>query len=142
MKKTIVGVLWSMAAACACFAETKQETILLPLGAAAAAGTVTVSQVSGMLDAVYVTVSDGVSTGTVKIAVVPLDPAMPAIEVATNAVVASKVWRPRVDSTDIAGAALTGDGPGQYILTGDSLRMIVTDSPAGKTWRATVKLEQ
>ena len=40
------------------------------------------------------------------------------------------------------GADLTSDPPGMYSLCGETLRLIVTGSPTGKTWRATLKLQR
>jgi hypothetical protein len=128
-------------AACACLAEPFNQAISLALGDATA-GTQTVENVRGYLNAIHVSVSDGASTGTVQIAIVPSDTNVSAINVATNSVVATDTWRPRVDATDVAGSALTSDPPLRYPLTGDDLRMIVSGSPTGVTWRATIKVDR
>jgi hypothetical protein len=110
---------------------------------ATTAGTQTVSRIKGYLDAVYVSVSDGASTGTVSLAIIPLDTGVDAITVVSGSVTNNAPFRPRVDGTDTAGIALTGDPPWRYpIPAGDSLRFIVSNSPTGVTWRATIITER
>jgi hypothetical protein len=127
--------------ACAAWAEPRQRAIYMAMGSATN-GTQTVSRIKGYLDAVYVSVSDGASTGTVSLATVPLDTGVDAITVVSGAVTNNAVFRPRVDGTDTAGAALTSDPPWRYPIAGDSLRFIVTSSPTGVTWRATIITER
>ena len=117
------------------------RTIDVVLGAATSK-TNTINNLRGYMDEIYVSCSDGSSTGTVYLAYVPSDAITPAVNVATGAVAAAKLWRPRIDATDIAGVALTSDPPGRVMFAGESLRMIVTGSPTNKTWRATIKLDR
>jgi hypothetical protein len=104
-------------------------------------GTNVMGGISGYINEIQVSCSDGASTGTVYIAYVPKDGITAAVNIATNAVAASKIWRPVVDYTDTAGAALTSDEPGKYLIVGESLRMIVLGSPTNVTWTATIKLD-
>jgi hypothetical protein len=125
--------------ACAGWAEPRHVAINIPMGAATAS-TQTLANVRGYLDTVYVTVSDGASTGTVSLATVPLDSNMSAITAVSRAVTNEATFRPSVDRTTTAGADLTNDPPGLFPLAGDSLRLIVSSSPTGVTWRASVYL--
>jgi hypothetical protein len=93
--------------------------------------------VNGIVDAVYVAVSDGASTGTVTLAYAPLVGGT-SINISTNAVTDEKVWRPVVDRTDTAGAALTSDEPAPYVLAGEAVTFSVSGSPTGLTWRCVV----
>lgn len=140
MRKLAILVMLATLA-CVAVAEPTDEPIYLAMGAATA-GTQTISNIRGYVDTVYVAVSDGASTGTVLIAIVPLDTNVSAINIATSSVTASKAWYPVIDRTDTAGTALTSDPPSRYSLAGDSLRMIVSGSPTGVTWRATIKVER
>jgi hypothetical protein len=102
----------------------------------------TINNLRGYLDEIQVSCSDGISTGTVALAYVPLDGITPAVNVATGAVAAAKVWRPSLDRTDIAGVDLTSDPPWRVMFAGESLRMIVLGSPTNKAWTATIKLDK
>jgi len=130
--------------ACACYADQNPDTrtVLVTTITNTTSGTNTINNLRGYVDEIQVSVSDGVSTGTVALAYVPLDGITPAVNVATGEVIAAKVWRPRLDGTDIAGAALTSDPPARVMLAGESLRMIVTGSPTSKVWTATIKLDE
>jgi len=127
--------------ACVCSAAPRAYTLKMVLGAATGA-TNTLTGLSGYIDEIHVSVSDGVSTGTVALAYMPLDGITPAVNIATGVVTAAKVWRPRIDVMDIAGADLTNDPPARVMLAGESVRMIVTGSPTNKTWTATIKLDR
>jgi len=139
--RKLITITGACLVACACFAEPRSKTISIAMGAATAK-TQTLENVRGYLDAVHVTVSDGSSTGTVLVAIVPLDTGISAINVATNSVVGTDSWRPVVDATDTKGAALTSDPPGRYPLSGDSVRVIVSGSPTGVTWKTTIKFDR
>jgi hypothetical protein len=129
--------------ACACFADQNPDTRTITVTMGAATGlTNTINNLRGYLDEIYVSCSDGSSTGTISLAYVPLDGVTPAVNVATGVVTAAKVWRPRLDGTDIAGDDLTSDPPGRVMLAGESMRLIVTGSPTNKTWTATIKLDK
>jgi hypothetical protein len=128
-----------LVAACAYGRETLDVVdVVLTSGTT---GTSTVNIASGYLEDIQVSVSDGVSTGNVKIAVLRPDAVVSAVEIATNnAVVGSALFRPVVDGTDITGAALTSDPPRRMYLLGEKLRMIVSGSPTNVTWKARAKL--
>jgi len=106
------------------------------------ATTNTINNCRGYLDEIYISCSDGSSTGTVYLAYIPTDGITPAVNVATGAVTAAKLWRPSIDRTDIAGVALTSDPPSRVMLAGESMRLIVLGSPTNKTWTATIKLDE
>ena len=107
---------------------------------AATALTNTTEKVVGYIEEVQVAVSDGVSTGTVFVALQPADSTVAAYNIATNSVVGEARWRPRVDGTDVTGAALPGDPPWRYFAIGDTLVFTVSGSPTNVTWTCGVKI--
>ena len=130
-------------AACACYADQNPDTrTLAVVMGAATSKTNTIHNLRGYMDEVYISCSGGISTSTVHLAYVPLDGITPAANVATGVVAKAKLWRPRLDGTDIAGADLTNDPPARVMFAGESLRMIVTGSPTNLTWTATIKLDR
>ncbi|MBP7431309.1 MAG: hypothetical protein KBC05_17885 [Candidatus Hydrogenedentes bacterium] len=142
MRRLSIIVLTACLVACACFAaDINSAELVLDLGAAETEGTVTsVNGYNGFIDSIYVSCSDGVSTGNVVVSTIPADALMAAIVVATNDVTATKVFRPRVDVTDTAGTGLADDGPERYILAGEKIKMAVTGSESGIVWKATVNM--
>ena len=92
---------------------------------------------SGYIDTIYVSNSDGTSTGNVIVSYAPAV-GTTAIGVSTNAVIGEKVWRPVVDRTDTAGAALTSDDPERYIIAGETITFAVTGSATGITWKCLI----
>jgi len=120
-------------------AKPDLKYIDLTLGTGTGA-TGTMSIASGYLEDIQVLVTDGISTGSVFIAVLRTDSTVAAVNIATNTVTDELLFRPVVDSTDILGAALTSDPPRRMYLHEETLRFIVTDSPTNKVWRMRVKL--
>ena len=102
-------------------------------------GTASQADLTGVIDTIHASVVGGTSTGTVTVAYTPSH--MSAVNLATNSVVASKTWRPRVDATDVAGAALTGDDPVPYILFANDVTVSVTNAPASSVWKAVLILK-
>jgi hypothetical protein len=142
MNKTIMAACVGLLA-CVCVADQNPDTrSVVAVLAGATSQTNTIHNLRGYMDEIQVSCSDGVSTGTVSLAYIPSDNITPAVNVATGAVVAAKIWRPRLDGTDVAGADLTSDPPGRVMLAGESVRMIVAGSPTNKTWTATIKLDK
>lgn len=105
-------------------------------------GTQTLANVHGYVDTVYVAASDGGATGLVSVSYAPIDGINAAVNVATSTVEGVKIWRPRVDGTDVAGAALTSDPPGRVALAGETVTFVVTGSATGKTWRANIAVDR
>jgi hypothetical protein len=141
MRKLMFTALAVVLSVCALIAEPDTKLISIVLGSATG-GTNTLSGVRGYIEDVYVTCSDGVSTGDVKVAFIPLDGVSAAVEVATNNVAGVQVFKPSVDRTDVKGTALTSDPPARYMVDGDSIRLIVTGSPTNKTWKAMLRLKK
>ena len=141
MKTKLCVLISALVAVCAAHAAPEALTLNVVMGDATTK-TGTFANVRGYVDTVDVATASGSSTGTVAIAYVPIDTNVSAVNIATNAVTGSTTWRPRVDGTSIAGAALTSDPPGKYLLVGDALRMIISASSTGITWKATVKLDK
>lgn len=96
--------------------------------------------IRGYVDTVYVSVSDGVSTGAVTLAYAPALGGT-AVNIATNSVVDEKVWRPVVDRTSVAGVDLTSDDPAPFVLVGETLTFSVSGSPTGLVWKCLVVTE-
>jgi len=126
---------------CACFAEPRAYVFPVSMGTNTTV-TNTFSGIFGKVVEVQVACSDGSSTGTVYVAYVPVDGINSPVNIATGEVTAVKVWRPTVDSTDIAGADLTDETPGCFYLASENLRVIVGGSPTNKTWKVTIKVDR
>lgn len=124
-----------------CLAEPKAHVFSVSMGAATG-NTNTLTGVFGKIVEVQVSCADGSSTGTVALAYIPLDGINSAVNISTGEVTGVKIFRPTVDSTDIAGADLTSDTPERFYITGETLRLIVTGSPTNKTWKATIKIDR
>ena len=139
MRKLVTIIVASLAA-CACMAGVKDVPIYLAMGDATAL-TGTVENVSGYVEAVYVSCETGTATGVVAIAIVPKDDQTTAIDIATGTAIGSKVWRPAIDRTAVAGTDLSSDPPGRFVMVNDTLRFIVSVGDTGVTWRATVIIE-
>lgn len=121
--------------ACAGLAEPSMNYRDIPLGTNTS-GSATMP-LSGYVEAVYVSVSDGASTGTVTVSYAP-HAGGTAVNIATNSVTDEKVWRPTVDRTDVAGADLTSDEPSRFALAGETVTFSVASSPTGLTWKCVV----
>lgn len=138
MRKLLIGVCVGLVA-CACWAGGPKLHLIEIATGAKTSGTNTLTDVSGYLEDIQVSVSDGVSTGSVWVAMLRPDSTVAAVNIATNVVTDEKLFRPVVDGTDILGAALTSDPPRRMYLMGETLRCIVQGSPTNKTWRFRVK---
>ena len=126
--------------ACAVSAPAEPEIIPLKIVlGTATAGTNSSTRIEGYIEEIQVAVSDGVSTGSVIVAVQPSLSTVAAYNIATNAVSDEKRWHPARDFTDINGAAVTGDEPRRYFLAGDTVKFSVTGSPTNVTWTAYFK---
>ncbi len=97
--------------------------------------------VTGYVKAIYVSVSDGASTGNVVISYAPYVGG-DAINIATNLVTDEKVFRPVVDSTTIAGVDLGSDPPTPYVLAGETVSLVVSGSPTNLTWSGVLIVEE
>ena len=122
-------------------ARPRQQSVKVVLtGAAVYAGTNTTASVNGYIDEIVVSCSDGASTGVVAVTVSPL--AGDAVSIATGTVTDEKRWRPRVDSTTVAGAANTGNDPIRFPVVGETINVEVTASESSNvTWRADIKYD-
>lgn len=134
-------ILSASLAACACMAEPADVQLYVAMGDATAA-TQSVENITGVIDAVYVSCGSGAATGVVALAIVPKDGNTSAISLATGTATGSKVWRPSIDRTSVAGSDLSSDPPGRFIVVGDTLRLIVNPGTTGVTWRATIMLDK
>jgi len=141
MKRLLLILAAGMSLAMLVRADPAVVPLYIGLGNATAK-TTAVANVSGYVDEVIVSVVGGGSiTGDVSVSYAPLGGAAAAVTMAaSNTVVGSYTWRPRVDTTDSAGVALTSDPPTRYALSGETVTFVVTGSPTNKTWRADIKL--
>ena len=123
-------------------ARPKSQSVNVVLtGAAVYAGTSTTTRVNGYIDEIVVSCSDGVSTGIVAVSVSPAG-GTDDVNLATGTVTDEKRWRPRVDSTTVAGADNTGDDPVQFSVVGETINVEVTSSEASNvTWRCYIKYD-
>jgi len=139
-KLTLILGAGLLVAACA-LADSALNRLWVEMGTATSK-TNTSTRVQGFVEEVQVSVSDGNSTGYVFIAVQPKDAEATAYYIATNIVIASKLWRPRVDGTTIGSTVLTNDPPGRYFLFDDTVSLVVTGSPASVTWNCRIKTSE
>jgi len=102
-------------------------------------GSVTQAELTGDIDTINISVVGGTTTGTVAVAYAPRY--MSSVNLATNVIVGSKTFRPRVDATDVAGVALTGDAPVCYSLVRDDVTVSVTNAAASAVWHAVLILK-
>jgi hypothetical protein len=96
---------------------------------------------TGYLEAVYVEVSDNVSTGTIAVSYTPIVGSN-VVNVATNAVTDQKIWRPRVDLTDVNGDDLTSDAPDRHVFAGETITFNVSGSPTNLTWKCLLVIDK
>jgi hypothetical protein len=138
MRRAITSTAALLACAGVVCAGGALHSIVKTLGTYTAA-TGTCANLTGYLDEVQVSVSDGVSTGTVSVTLIKRDAAVAAVVICTNSVSDEKCWRPAVDATDSAGSALSSDPPRRYYLYDETLRMTVRGSPTNKVWTMRAK---
>ncbi len=136
MKRTGLTIAALVTMACA-FAVASPRQNYMEIAASALTGGSATANINGHVEAVYVSVSDGVSTGTVTISYAPLLGST-AVNVATNSVTDEKVWRPVVDVTDVAGVDLTSDEPARFAMAGELFTFAVTNSATGVVWKCQI----
>lgn len=125
------------------YARPQAKVINIALGTATG-GTNTQENVRGYVDQIDVSSTGGAvsgPTGQVAVAYDPIDTSMANVNLATNAVADTQVFRPGVDMTDVIGADLTGDPPTRHLLVGDDVDATVVGSPTGVTWKITIKFD-
>jgi len=140
MRRLIVLMGVSLMVACALIAGPEARQIT-PIELGAATGGTNTLAISGYVEAVYVSVSDGASTGAVTVSYAPHIGGN-AVNLATNDVSDEKVWRPVVDKTSVAGTDLTSDEPARFPLAGETVSFVVTGSPTNLTWKCVLVLDQ
>ena len=135
---SIIGAA-GLVAACA-WAEPQYATFSLATGTNTAASTSTTA-ISGYLDEIVLELPTGTAvTGTVSVTATPAVGA--AVTLASKAIAATQLVRPRLDGTDTAGTALSSDPPGRYMSAGDKLTMAVASAnTTGLTWRVFIKYD-
>ena len=133
--RKILSTIGAGLISCACLAGPVQNYIEIPMGTNTS-DSATVS-INGYIDAVYVAVSDAVSTGAVTVSYAPLLGST-AINIATNIVTDEQVFRPVVDVTTVAGVDLTSDEPTRFALAGEVVTFAVASSPTGITWKCQI----
>ena len=99
------------------------------------------TSISGYIDEIVLESPSGVTSGAV--AVVATQPMANTITLVSKTVLTTDVLvRPRLDATDAAGSAVTGDETWRYFSYGDSIAATVTDAePTGLTWQVWIKYD-
>jgi len=139
MRKLLTVCACLLVAACAFAEGPAARSLVIALGNGTG-GTNTTQDINGYIEEVQVACSGSTVTGNVFVSIVPADTSAASIDIATNAVVGTKLWRPRVDATSLLGADLTSDPPVRYFVCGDTVKLIVTGSSAtNKTWTCRIK---
>jgi len=107
-------------------------------------GTDTTTRLRGYIEVIDIDMVNAGQTGNVSVVVDPERTTMSDVNIATNPVVtADQTFRPRFDSTSVGGAALTGDPPNRYLVFGDTVKLVVTNSfPTGSVWKAVIKYQK
>jgi len=128
--------------ACAAWGEPDQVHLVIPANTGTTYS-VTATGIRGYVDAIYCDVPAGGTSAVVSVSYQPGLSTMAPINLATNIVSADKVWRPRVDATDISGAALTSDGPEMYPIAGEVITFSASSiSPTGLVWRCVIVVDE
>jgi hypothetical protein len=143
MKKfiAIVSGLLCVASFALARPQTKKLDVALS-GAGVVAGTATINNLDGWIEEIVVTCSDNASTGVVAVTVAPGDYTNSAVSLATGTATAEKRWRPRVDSTTVAGADNTGDAPVRFIIKDETISFAISASESSNvTWRCRIKYD-
>lgn len=90
---------------------------------------VTNKTLRGWIESVELDMPVAAMTGKVEVVLAPSISTLAQVKVYTNdAVTGDIIVRPRVDATDNAGTALTGDPPVRYAAVGDSVIFSITNS--------------
>ena len=103
---------------------------------------VTNNGISGYVQEIYADSPTAAATGTVALYYTPLISTMADVNLYTNSSIGSDfVTRPRVDATDVPGAALTGDPPVRYLLDGEIVYCSISNNTqtTGTTWQVILK---
>ena len=103
--------------------------------------TATDATIAGYIDEIVMVLPTGTAvTGTVAVAVTP--PQGSAITLASKTIAATTLVRPRLDATDAAGSAVTGDETWRYLSYGDTFTMTVSAAnTTGLTWLVWIKYD-
>ena len=145
MRKIVFTALIALVAVTLAYAKPQAVIVPMALGNNTAA-TNTIGGdlgITGRIGEIMVSCSTLTYTGNVKVAYTPADGYASDVNMATNVVVGTKTWRPRLDGTDTIGDALTSDPQdNKYLLVNENIKWIVTGSPTGVTWKITIKLDE
>ena len=98
-------------------------------------GSVTWKDVRGELAAIHVY---SVTTGNVTVAYATIG-GLPSVNIATNTVTNTKVFRPVAQSTDVSGTGITDYS--SYQLAGEDVTFSVAGGASGSTWKCLLVLK-
>lgn len=97
-------------------------------------------RLNAYVDEIILDIPAGSVTGTLSVVSIPAYG--DHVILASNTISADKAIRVRLDGTDSAGTALTGDPPSRYMAAMENIRFTVTAAdPTGVTWRACIKYD-
>lgn len=127
MKKRIMtgaAILAACAFAMAGMVDREILTVTATGTNAATTVTDTSTKVRGYIEQIDIVQVTAATTGTLAVAIVPeLSSYMSDVTlVASTNANGDLTYRPRVDTTDTSGTALTSDPPTRYLLCGDSIK--------------------
>ena len=137
MKRLLVFIAACLLGFSALAGKLISETVAVTTGAATA-GTNTTT-ISGYLDTIIIDIPAGSRTCDWDIVWSPPESTIGNVNLYTNDGITADTWvRPRVDATDIAAAALTGDPPVRFAIPERGLITVtVTNASATNlTWNA------
>lgn len=121
--------------------DSESFTVTTTATNAATSVTVTNENVRGLIYEIKLIPETANATGTVTVVADPLVGTFANVQLAaiTN-LSAETVVRPRLDSTDTLGSALTSDAPEMYALVAERLKMtVVNANKTSATFRVQVK---
>ena len=146
MLRKIIMIICVCLMACVSMAKPRAYVLNIPMGTNTTATKTFGGEagISGSVDSIVIAASDGISTGSVWVAYDPMDTYTANVNMATNVVVGSKTFRPRLDGTSVAGAALANDtADNKHMLVGEDVNVIVSGNLlTGVTWRVTIKVDE
>ena len=136
-KLSIIGAA-VLLAACA-FADPQVTVLSIALGTNTT-GSATTSVPAGYIDEIVLDYPAGAVSGIVTATATPA--VGQAVTLVSKTAVTNVLFRPRLDGTDTAGAALTSDPPWRYLAYGDLFTFSVSAAdPTGVTWRVAIKYD-
>jgi len=142
MRRTYAILAAALLAACAARAEPEQELLVVTVTNATETFTAT-KEIVGWIESITIDVVTAGTTGDLTVAASPWPSTIADVTLVDQAEHSSDTpYRPRLDGTDTAGSALTGDPPGRYLSMGDVILTVTNSSAASAVYQALITFEK